>query len=155
MGLMTMLEEVLNGQGATATVATPATPKRQQTPPTIAKVAEVAVASRPKPEIENPKYRLVRQEQTEREAARYADRLQLFEGKGIPTHEAQILANELITRDCQLDDRRSCAECQSFYAGRCKRGLYSIGEWTIQTLHRCKGFTDTFSISGASMPNGA
>lgn len=138
---MAMLDELLNGQSATATVATPATYNPPQTSPPVAKVAGVAVASSQKPKIETPKLRLVRPEQSEREASLYADRLQSFQGKGIADHDAAALANRLVLRDSQDDDRRSCAECMSFYAGRCKRGLYPIGESTIQTLHRCKGFT--------------
>lgn len=140
MGLMAMLEEVLNGQAATAIVATPATHKLK-TPPTVATVAEVAVAGSPKPKTERPNLILAYSRQREQEAALCADRLQSFQAKGIPTDDAQALANQLAKRDRQLDDRRSCAECQSFYAGRCKRGLYPIGESTIETLHRCKGFT--------------
>lgn len=140
MGLMAMLEEALNGQDATAIVATPAT-HRPPTPPTVATVAGVAVAGSPKPETDRPSLTLAYSQQSEQEAALCADRLHSFQAKGIPTHEAQALANQLAKRDRQLDDRRSCAECQSFYAGRCKRGLYPIGESTIQTLHRCKGFS--------------
>lgn len=177
MGLMAMLEEVLNGRPAPATVATPATdrPKTLPTVATVATVAGVAVASRPNVIIEKalngepvaeaaqavsrpvrarergagrqrslhdlvgPNLTLAYSRQNEQEAALCADRLQSFQAKGIPTDGAQALANRLIRRDRQLDDRRSCAECVSFHAGRCRQGITPIGESTIQTLHRCKG----------------
>lgn len=141
MGLMAMLEQVLNGQGATATVATPATHK-PITRPTVATVASVAVASSPKPKTERGNLRLVHtaNERTEQEAALYAERLQSFQGKGIPDNDATALANRLVRRDSQDDDRRSCAECLSFYAGNCRQRITPIGETTIHTLHRCNGF---------------
>lgn len=142
MGLMAMLEEVLNGQAATAIVATPATHK-PKTPPTVAAVAGVAVARSQKPKAGKANLRLVHTgpEPTEKEAVLYAERLYLFQSKGIADDAASTLASRLIERDRQLDDRRSCGECAAYYTGRCKRGLYPIGESTIQTLHRCKGFT--------------
>lgn len=136
-----MLEQVLNGEAATATPATPAThvPK---TPPTVATVATVAVASSPKPKTEWANLRLVHtaNERTGQEATLYAERLQSFQGKGIPNHDAAALANRLVMRDSQDDDRRSCAECLSFYAGICRQRITPIGEITIHTLHRCNGF---------------
>lgn len=140
MGLMMMLDEVLSGADANAKDAKDANHK-PETPPTLARLAGLALASSPKPETGRPNLTLAYSRPSQQEAGLYADRLQAFQGKGIPTHEAQALANQLAKRDRQLDDRRSCAECQSFYAGRCKRGLYPIGESTIQTLHRCKGFS--------------
>lgn len=139
-----MLEEVLNGQDATATPATPAT-HNPKTPPTVATVATVAVASAPNRKTECPNLRLVHTAHTEQEAALYAKRLQLFHGKGIPTDAAQTLANQLARRDRQLDDRRSCAECANFFAGRCRQRITPIGETTIHTLHRCKGFVPELS----------
>lgn len=140
MGLMEMLEEALNGQDATATPATPATHK-PEIAPTVATIATVAVAGGPNPKMERASLRLAHMARTEQEAARYTARLQSFQGKGIADDAASALADRLIQRDRQADDRRSCAECGSFYAGRCKRHLSPIGESTIHTLHRCKGFT--------------
>lgn len=141
MGLMAMLEEVLNGEVATATPATPATHK-PKTPPTVATVATVAVASSPKPKTVRANLRLLHtaEQRTEQQAALYAERLQAFQGKGIPDNDAAALANRLVMRDSQDDDRRSCAECLSFYAGNCRQRITPIGETTIHTLHRCNGF---------------
>lgn len=139
MGLMAMLEEVLNKQGATATPATSAT-YNPECAPSVAAVATVAVAGVQKLKIDRADLRPSHAEQTEQETALYAARLQAFQGKGIADDDAATLANRLIERDRQLDDRRNCAECSGFYAGRCKHRLSPIGESTIQTLHRCKGF---------------
>lgn len=135
-----MLEEALNGQGATATPATPATHK-PEIARTVATVATVAVAGSPNPKMERANLKLAHTTNTEQEAALYAARLQSFQGKGIADAAASTLADRLIQRDRQADDRRSCAECDGFYALRCKRHLSPIGESTIHTLHRCKGFT--------------
>lgn len=61
-------------------------------------------------------------------------------GKGIADEEALILVKRLARRDEMLDDRRSCAECVSYDAGRCRQRITPIGEATIYTLHRCRGF---------------
>lgn len=137
MGLMEMLEEALNGLDATATPAT----HKPEIGRTVATVATVAVASAQKGETDSPSMTLSYSREKELQAALTAERMMLFEGKGIATQEAQALANRLSERDRQQDDRRSCAECKHWYAGRCKIARYPIGESTIQTLHRCKGLT--------------
>src|SRR3546814_3021419 len=142
MGLMAMLEKALNGDGATATPATLAT-DRPQNARTVATVATVAVAQSPKPETERPNLTLAYSRPSQQEAGLCAARLQAFQAKGIATHEAQTLANQLVRRDRQLDDRRSCAECASFYARNCRKRINPIGETTIYDLHRCKGFEPT------------
>lgn len=65
---------------------------------------------------------------------------QALKAKGIPAQFADILACSLMRRDRQLDDRRSCAECMSFHEGQCLQRMTPIGETTIHTLHRCRGF---------------
>lgn len=74
------------------------------------------------------------------EAALCEARAQAFRAKGIPAQPADMLACSLMRRDRQLDDRRSCAECMSFHEGHCLQRITPIGETTIHTLHRCKGF---------------
>ena len=141
MGLMAMLEEVLNGEPVTLTVATPATVK-PKTPLSVASVATVTVASTPKLETDRPVLHLVYSagERTEQEAALYTARLQSFQGKGVSDDAAAKLAARLVERDRQLDDRRVCAECVHWHAGRCLVGLYPAGWSDTYTLHRCKGF---------------
>ena len=141
MGLMAMLEKALNGQDANANPAKDAkdSPK---TAPTLATLATLALASSSKPKTEPPTLRLVHTsgERTEQEAALHAKRLQSFQSKGVSNDDAAILADRLAARDKQDDDRKSCAECASFHAGVCRQNITPIGETTIHTLHRCKGF---------------
>jgi len=143
MGLMAMLAEVLNGKDETETVATVATVKLKSSP-SVASVATVTVTSSPKPQSERSKLRLIHTagDSTEQEAALSARRVQLFQDKGISDHEAAAMARRLVQRDRELDDRRSCAECSSFHAGICRQRITPIGETTIYTLHRCKGFQE-------------
>ncbi|UHL62752.1 hypothetical protein LSG25_11720 [Paralcaligenes sp. KSB-10] len=150
MGLMAMLEKALNGQDATATVATPATDK-PKTPPTVATIATVAVASSLKPKTEPLVLRLVHTDNpnwstpawTEQEGELCMERLRQFEAKGIPSFQAEKAACRLVYRDRQDDDRRSCAECASFYGGRCVQGKQPFSGGGIEVLHRCKGFIET------------
>jgi len=142
MGLMAMLEEVLNGRDATVTVATLATVK-PKTPPSVARVASVTVASGPKPKIERPTLRLVHTANTEEEAALHARRVQSFQAKGIADHQAATVADSLVKRDRQLDDRRSCAECASFAQGCCLQYRQPFGGGGVEVLHRCHGFKES------------
>lgn len=123
MGLMALLEKVINKEVATVTVATPTTVK-QETPPSVAKVASVTVAS-----AQNLK------------SEQYTKRLQSFQSKGISSREAHALAAKLDKRDADfIDDRISCAECAHYHAGRCGKGVTLIGETSIFSLVRCKEF---------------
>src|SRR5690606_29997004 len=107
MGLMAMWEEALNGEVATVTVATVATDK-PKTPARVARVASVTVASTQNPKIERPTLRLVHTANTEQETALHARRVQAFQAKGIADQQAAALADNLVKRYRQLDDRRSC-----------------------------------------------
>ncbi|GAA4404998.1 hypothetical protein GCM10011450_02280 [Advenella faeciporci] len=127
MGLMALLEKVINKEVATVTVATPTTVK-QETPPSVATVATIAVASTPKLNIEP-------------HTSTYTKRLQSFQSKGISSREAHALAAKLDKRDADfIDDRISCAECAHYHAGRCGKGVTLIGETSIFSLVRCKEF---------------
>lgn len=77
---------------------------------------------------------------TDDETALCDARAQAFMAKGIPAQSADVLASRLMRRDRQLDDRRSCAECASFHGGHCLKRITPIGETTVYTLHRCRGF---------------
>lgn len=139
-----MWEEALNGDVATVTVATGATDK-PKTPPSVARVASVTVASTQNPKVERPTLRLVHTANTEQETALHARRVQAFQAKGIADQQAAALADRLANRDSQLDDRRSCAECHSFYANRCRQRIATVGTTTIHTLHRCAEFAPELS----------
>ena len=130
MSMFLKIQNKLYGSIATATVATPAT-VNQDLCPTVAKVATVAVANSPKQKTEQvPKPK----------AILFNARLQAFSSKGLSDKQAQALAERLVLRDSQLDDRRACAECIQSRYGRCRIGKYPIGDASFITLHRCDGF---------------
>lgn len=73
-------------------------------------------------------------------------RVHLFRGRGVSADMAETLADKLVQRDRELDDRRLCVECTRFTAGRrCdawKRagiGGPSVGAIWLK-LQRCPGF---------------
>lgn|GEM_PF-2394206 len=80
--------------------------------------------------------------QTHIEQARYRARLSQFIASGIDYETAQIVAEDLIKRDRDMDDRRSCAECRHQSYKHCRRGLFSVGGFDIELLHRCRGYKD-------------
>lgn len=112
---------------ATAIVATVAT-KAEINPPTVAVVAEIAVAGTA--ELKNSSDTVPVTEAQINEWRR----------KGLSDAEAEKMAEVLAERERLLDDRRACIECQHSYMKRCKAGLSPIGWSDIYTLHRCKGF---------------
>ena len=112
---------------ATAIVATVAT-KVEINPPTVAAVAEIAVAG----SVETKNSSVM---EPEAEA-----QINEWRRKGLSDAEAEKMAEVLTERERLLDDRRACIECQHSYMKRCKAGLSPIGWSDIYTLHRCKGF---------------
>jgi hypothetical protein len=88
----------------------------------------------------------------------FTARLIRFTGKGVNHTDAEQLADKLVARDRQQDDRRHCLEClhlAGYGAGswRCKnwqgagvalqaRDAGLPGD-LVRTLQRCNGFTDT------------
>lgn len=138
---------------ATAIVATVATDKGKNTP-TVAAVAEIAVATTQKQESNYP----LSAEPTVAivagiavadsvETKNSSDTVPVTEAqinewrrKGLSDAEAEKMAEVLAERERLLDDRRACIECQHSYMKRCKAGLSPIGWSDIYTLHRCKGF---------------
>jgi hypothetical protein len=88
----------------------------------------------------------------------FTARLIRFTGKGVNHTDAEQLADKLVARDRQQDDRRHCLEClhlTGYGAGswRCKnwqgagvaiqaRDAALPGD-LVRTLQRCNGFTDT------------
>lgn len=133
MSMFLRIQNKLYGSIATATLATPATVNKPLIP-TVAKVANVAVATTPKQTIEQV---------LETESILFDGRVQAFKSKGFSDKQAEALAESLALRDSQLDDRRACAECLQSSYGRCKVGRYPIGDSDFLTLHRCSGFVRT------------
>ena len=92
------------------------------------------------PRPSHPKLRDLAEPVTDAEQHLIDWHVRRFTGKGIPKQEAQALAERLLRRDRQDDDRRSCAECASFRAGVCIQGRQPFGGGGIEVLHRCKWF---------------
>ena len=84
------------------------------------------------------------------EIDRFTGRLALFTAKGLTPNEAEVLADKLLIRDRDGDDRRVCLECAylSGWAGRRQcRGLQYAGmggplasAGQVAMLQRCNGF---------------
>ncbi len=80
----------------------------------------------------------------------FTGRLVVFMAKGLTANESEALADKLVIRDRDGDDRRVCLECShlSGWAGRRQcRGLQHAGmggplvsAGEIATLQRCNGF---------------
>ena len=77
----------------------------------------------------------------------FTARMALFTGRRVILDETERLADLLVIRDREQDDRRLCLECSSCQHGRCTRWL-SAGLKQAQlpaglatTLQRCGGFT--------------
>ena len=86
----------------------------------------------------------------------FTARLARFTNKGLSLEDAEALADKLVTRDRESDDRRLCLECQHC-TGQCA-GLMRCGNWQragmgvrasdahlsaalVYQLQRCDGFT--------------
>ena len=91
---------------ATAIVATVAT-KAEINPPTVAVVAEIAVADAQKQINEQADLTSAHMARTEQESALYDARLLSFKGKGMSNDAANAIAKRLIERD---NDQRMTAE---------------------------------------------
>ena len=82
----------------------------------------------------------------ETEAALFSKRLLAFAGKGLHLADAEALADKLVNRDRDQDDRRLCLECSNCQQGRCTRwqaagiGQAQIPAGMRTTLQRCVAF---------------
>jgi hypothetical protein len=146
---------------ATATPATPATVS-PNIPPSVATVATVAVAKATDKAANDPAPDTDRWCWPHSSAMNTVEidifmvRLRTFADKGLPTNEAETLADKLALRDRESDDRRVCLECQHF-AGQ-GAGSWRCGNWQtagvairsrdaqlpgdlVVQLQRCDGFT--------------
>jgi len=70
------------------------------------------------------------------ELAAMEKRLALFERRRVPVAEAEHLADRLLARDRELDDRHLCIECTHGTKARCPGGAPLPG-----VLQRCPAFT--------------
>lgn len=80
------------------------------------------------------------------ELDRFSERVQQFARRGITTEAAEAMADRLVIRDREDDDRRTCLECHAFRPGRCgnhrRAGLQApdVGRDLAMLLQRCPGF---------------
>jgi hypothetical protein len=85
---------------------------------------------------------------TDADIARFIDRRARLMRWGWPEAEAEKLADRLVQRDRDTDDRVNCADCQHYQPGRCGNhqhaGLYApdVGRDLASLLQRCPGFCD-------------
>jgi hypothetical protein len=86
------------------------------------------------------------------EIDRFIARAALFTGKGASSEEAEALADKLVTRDREQDDRALCLECT--HLGGYGRTSWRCGNWQradvplqglvpnmMLLLQRCNGFS--------------
>ena len=156
---------------ATATPATPATHDPYR-PPTVATVATVAVATTQKSAANDPVTALVTPAKAvsaepvrmlvRTEMDTFTARLALFTDKGLTIEAAELVADKLVTRDREHDDRRICLECTHLGgagAWRCRnwqragvairaRDAQLPGE-LVHLLQRCDGFSDQYAHAHA------
>lgn len=77
----------------------------------------------------------------------FARRVAQFNRLGVPANAAEAIADRLVFRDRQLDDRRVCIECASLRSGRCLNfrlaglNVPDVGRESSMRLQRCGGFT--------------
>ena len=83
---------------------------------------------------------------TDADIARFLDRRARLLRWGWPEPEAEKLAERLVIRDRERDDRVSCTDCRHYRPGRCgnhrRAGLLSaeVGRNWVALLQRCPGF---------------
>ncbi len=131
MNLSSLIKKGSLRQAATATPATLATHGTLY-PPTVATVATVAVAKTPDraandqaPDADQwcwPYSTAM----TGAEIDTFAARLSGFTDKGLTLDDGEVLADMLVKRDRQSDDRRLCLEC-TYMAG--DAGSWSCRNW--------------------------
>lgn len=143
--LATLRAKKLRGEVVTVTVATVATVGAENLP-SVATVATVAVAS---PEVQRPEAGNDPPQDPERwcwphspamnapEIDAFMARLVRFTDKGLSTEEAGRLADKLVIRDREGDDRRLCLECAHLHgAGRWRCGNWRAADVPAQGLAR-------------------
>ena len=163
MTLAALIQKGVLRELATATPATPATDTANRSPP-VATVAAVAVAKAAGTAANDPAQDPDRwawphsAAMTGAEIDAFTARLARFTDKGVNLDDGGALADKLVKRDRESDDRRLCLEClhlAGFGAWRCgnwqragaairARDAQLPGE-LVYLLQRCEGFTDTKS----------
>jgi hypothetical protein len=146
---------------ATATVATVATveisvrPHELRQVPCVAEVASVAVASAAiqKAQMDPDRYCWPHGDAMNAgEIEVFKRRMVRFIDRGMSREEASRMADKLVLRDREGDDRRLCLECDHLRGGFCRNYREAdIGEYLprdfVTLSQRCAGFTGTSNTS--------
>lgn len=80
------------------------------------------------------------------ELEQFANRAQQFNRRGMSAEAAEAIADRLVIRDREQDDRRICLECNAFRPGRCSNHRRArlqapeVGHNLATMLQRCPGF---------------
>lgn len=158
MNLTDLMKKGSLGRFATATVATFAT-DGLDSPPSVSTVAAVNVATTPKQAANNPAPDPDQwcwphtQAMNTAEIDTFTGRLATFTDRGLTMADAEALADRLVVRDREKDDRRVCLECPHLRGAdrwRCGNGLVAgvtmhltnaqlPRDW-VSLLQRCEGF---------------
>ena len=164
MSLADLMKKGSLGSLATVTGATVAT-DRPHCLPSVASVATVSVATAQKQAANDPAASVLDPDRwcwphssamTGREIDTFTARLHHFTRRGLVESDAETLADKLVTRDREADDRRLCLEC-AHLAGRA--GVWGCRNWQQAAIaskardaqlpaalvikpQRCDGFTD-------------
>lgn len=164
MSLADLMKKGSLRQFATVTVATVAT-VRPDSPPSVASVATVSVATAQKQAANDPVVVAHdpdrwcwphSQAMTGQEIDTLTARLHHFTRRGLAEPDAESLADKLMTRDREAEDRRLCLECVHL-AGHA--GTWGCRNWQRAAIaskardaqlpaalviqpQRCDGFTD-------------
>ncbi|MDO8248391.1 MAG: hypothetical protein Q7T78_01550 [Rhodoferax sp.] len=167
MSLADLMKKGSLRQFATVTVATVATVRPDHLPSvaSVASVASVSVATTQKQAANDPAAVTHdpdrwawphSQAMTGREIDTFTARLHHFTRRGLAEPDAERLADKLVTRDREADDRRLCLECVHL-AGRAdvwgcrnwqRAGIASMARQAqlsaalVNQPQRCDGFTD-------------
>ena len=142
---------------ATATLATPATHEPETTSP-VATVATVAVAEAPKAGLDMALASVAAEildpdrwcwphseAMNGAELETMTRRVAVFHRRGVRINEAEALADSLVKRDRDLDDRRLCLECALLRPGLVcsvptKAGAGKAVSGLVRMPQRCPGF---------------
>ena len=161
MSLADLMKKGSLRQFATATVATTAT-VRPDSLPSVATVATVSVATPQKPAANDPAPDPDRwawphsQAMTGAEIDTFTARRHYFTRRGLAEPDAENMADKLVTRDRESDDRRLCLECVHLTG---HAGVWGCQNWQragvaikardaqqsaalVYQPQRCDGFTE-------------
>jgi len=159
--LATLRAKRLTRKVATLTTATDATQEDHEVPP-VAKVATVTVASERQLQSRNNNFTKTANTNQQiwpnilamspNEVDTFSGRLARFTDKGLCLEDAERLADRLVQRDREADDRVLCLECNYLTGkrrwicgnwGQADVARESMAPSLVVTLQRCNGFIDT------------